>query len=95
MALGKKKYRCSLKIPEDITPGRYDLIVLGGYDYQKFLRKAVPYKFTPQNLSSLIEVINNILSIKTTAFFIFLPTSTRAWVVPSNLSHIKRDQALF
>ena len=61
---GKKKYRCSLKIPAELAPGEYDLIVCGGYEYQEFLRRAVPYKFVPQNMGSLIEAINNVLAIK-------------------------------
>jgi len=60
----KKKYQYSLKIPETIAPGRYDLIVCGGYDYQKFLRKATPYKFVPQSLATLIEAMNNLLTIE-------------------------------
>ena len=60
----KKRYQCSLKIPEDLAPGQYDLLVCGVYDYQRFLRKATPHKFVPQNLSSLIEVINDILAVK-------------------------------
>ena len=61
---GKKKYECSLKVPDELSPGKYDLIVCGGYDYERFLRKAAPYRFIPENLSSLIGAINNILAIK-------------------------------
>jgi len=60
----KKRYEARLKIPDELAPGRYELIVCGGYNYQIFLRKAAPYKFIPQNLSSLIGAINNILAIK-------------------------------
>ena len=61
---GKKEYRYSLKIPDDLAPGQYDLILCGSGDYYKFLRKAAPYKFTPQNFTTLVEAMNNILSIK-------------------------------
>ena len=60
----KKKYRYSMKIPDELAPGKYDLIVSGGYGYQKFLRKAVPYRFVPQNLKTLIEAMNNLLAIE-------------------------------
>ena len=60
----KKKYRYSLKIPEKTAPGKYDLILCGGYGYQEFLRRVAPYKFIPQNLVSLIEAMNNLLAIK-------------------------------
>jgi len=59
----KKEYHCSLKIPNELTPGKYDLIVCGGYGYQEFLIKAAPYKFVPQNLTTLVEAMNNLLTI--------------------------------
>ena len=59
----KKKYQCRLKIPDELAPGEYNLVVLGGYGYQEFLLKAAPYRFVPQNLTTLIEAMNNILHI--------------------------------
>jgi hypothetical protein len=59
----KKKYQCSLKIPRELAPGKYDLIVCGGYGYQEFLMKAAPYKFVPQSLQTLVEAMNNLLTI--------------------------------
>ena len=59
----KKRYRHSLKIPQNLAPGKYDLIVCGGYGYREFLRKAAPYKFVPQSLETLVEAMNNLLTI--------------------------------
>ncbi|MGA1979621.1 MAG: SpoIVB peptidase S55 domain-containing protein [Sedimentisphaerales bacterium] len=59
----KKKYQCSLKIPPELAPGKYDLIVCGGYGYQKFLMKTAPYKFVPQSIETLVEAMNNLLTI--------------------------------
>lgn len=59
----KKKYQCSLKIPSELAPGEYDLIVCGGYGYREFLSKAAPYKFVPQSFKTLVEAMNNILTI--------------------------------
>ena len=59
----KKKYRCSLKIPEDLAPGKYDLTVCGSAGYERFLLKTVPYRFIAQSLPSLIEAITNSLQI--------------------------------
>jgi hypothetical protein len=59
----KKEYHCSLKIPRELAPGKYDLIVCGGHGYQEFLMKAAPYKFVPQNLETLVEAMNNLLTI--------------------------------
>lgn len=59
----KKRYRFNLTIPSELTPGKYELIVCGGYGYRQFLRKAVPYRFVPQSLTTLFEAMNNLLSI--------------------------------
>ena len=59
----KKKYRCSLKIPEDLAPGKYELTVCGSSDYERFLMKTVPYRFIAQSLPSLIEAISNSLQV--------------------------------
>ncbi len=61
---GKEEYQFSLKIPEALTPGRYELIVCGSNDYRRFLMKAVPHKFTAQSFSDLIEALNHSLQIK-------------------------------
>ena len=60
---GKKKYHCSLKIPEDLAPGKYQLTVCGSRDYEQFLVKAAPHRFVAQSLPSLIEALNNSLRI--------------------------------
>jgi len=69
---GKKKYQYSLKIPDELAPGRYDLIITGGYGYLKFLRKAASYRFVPQNLATLIEAMNNLLAIKREGLYCLL-----------------------
>ncbi len=60
---GKKKYQCTLEIPEDLVPGRYDLTVCGSPDYERFLVKAVPYKFIAQSVPGLIEALNYSLGV--------------------------------
>jgi hypothetical protein len=61
---GKKKYEASIRIPDDLAPGKYSLMVCGGYDYLQFLMKATPHKFVAKNLPSMLEAINNILAVK-------------------------------
>ncbi|MHC4790551.1 MAG: SpoIVB peptidase S55 domain-containing protein [Planctomycetota bacterium] len=60
---GRKKYSFGLKVPDELPAGRYELLVSGGYGYENFLRKTAPYKFIPQNLTTLVEAINNLLAI--------------------------------
>ena len=61
---GKKRYLYSLKIPLELAPGRYDLLVCGPYEYRQFLRKMMPYKFIGQSLPSLLDALNDILAIR-------------------------------
>jgi hypothetical protein len=61
---GKKKYQYSLKIPDELVPGEYDLLVCGSDAYHEFLERAAPYRFVPQNLPTLIEAINNLLALR-------------------------------
>ena len=60
---GKKKYQCTLEIPEDLAPGIYDLTVCGSSDYERFLVKAVPYKFIANSVPDLIEALNYSLGV--------------------------------
>ncbi len=60
---GKKKYNCTLEIPENLAPGKYDLTVCGSLDYERFLVKSVPYKLIAQNVPALIEALNFSLSV--------------------------------
>lgn len=59
----KKKYQFNLKVPEDISPGKYELIVLGSSEYERHLRKTVPYRFMAYDMPSLIEALNDTLNI--------------------------------
>ncbi|MGD2093570.1 MAG: SpoIVB peptidase S55 domain-containing protein [Phycisphaerales bacterium] len=60
---GKKKYQGTLEIPEDLAPGGYELAVCGSPYYERFLTKAVPYKFIAESVPSLLEALKFTLSI--------------------------------
>jgi len=60
----KKSYNCSFTVPENTPAGQYGLIVCGWQDYLRFLKANVPYRFIPENLTSLVEAMKEILSIK-------------------------------
>lgn len=61
---GKKQYQWELKIPEDLSPGKYELTIAGYRVYEQFLVKAVPHRFVAQNKQGLIEALNNSLRIE-------------------------------
>ena len=60
----KKTYQLKLKVPDNLQPGKYEIIVAGAYEYERFLREVSPHKFTPQDLSSLIDALRNLLDIR-------------------------------
>ena len=73
---GKKKYHQSIKIPENLKPGTYDLSISGSEGYEQFITKAAPYKFVAQNIPELIEAIHNALDVSRDGlyFVLVLPT---------------------
>jgi hypothetical protein len=59
----KKKYTCKIEIPEELAPGKYELIVCGSQAYEQFLAKSVPHRFIATSMPELIEALNNALNI--------------------------------
>jgi hypothetical protein len=59
----KKKYQFSMKVPQDLEPGKYELIVSGTSEYEQHLRKNMPYRFMAYDMPTLIEALNDALSI--------------------------------
>jgi hypothetical protein len=59
----KQKYNFDFTVPENTPLGTYQLIICGGFDYEEFLRKTVPHRFVPENLDTLVGVINRILVV--------------------------------
>ena len=74
---GKKKYRDTLEIPENIAPGEYEFTICGSRDYEQFLAKAAPQRFVAQNFPGLISALNNALGIDRDGlhFILALPPS--------------------
>lgn len=69
---GHKNYKTSLTIPANIPPGQYKLMIGGTYDYVDFTTKASPYKYIPENLPSLISIINDIANTKRNNLYMVL-----------------------
>ncbi len=65
----KKMYRLKLTVPEDVDPGKYQLLLCGVYEYERFLRKTVPYRFLATNYQTLVEALNDALSVDRTQLY--------------------------
>lgn len=59
----KIKYEFQMEIPQDLKPGKYELIVCGAQNYERFLAKTVPYRFTATNMPDLIDALKSALNI--------------------------------
>lgn len=59
----KIKYEFQMEIPQDLEPGKYQLIVCGAQNYERFLAKTVPYRFSASNMPDLIDALKNALNI--------------------------------
>ncbi len=68
----KKKYQVSLNVPKDVAPGKYGLMLLGIYEYESFLRKALPYRLVAMNYKTLIEALNESLGYDRTRLYCLL-----------------------
>jgi len=60
----KKTHHLQFKIPENLPPGQYDILIGGGYEYEKFLRRVSPHKFTTHDLPTLVEALRDLLTIR-------------------------------
>jgi hypothetical protein len=72
LLMEKKKYRVRLNVPETVPPGKYGLMLLGPYDYENFLRKAMPYRFIATNYQTLVEALNESLNYDRTKLYCLL-----------------------
>jgi hypothetical protein len=91
----KKEYHRSLKIPRELAPGKYDLIVCGGSSYQEFLMKTAPYKFIPQNFETLVETMNNLLALsRDKLYFILVLPAAGVAVERAELPDLPATKAL-
>jgi hypothetical protein len=65
----KKKYALSLPVPKEVAPGKYNLMLLGIYEYENHLRKTVPYRFIASNYPMLVEALNRALNYDRTQLY--------------------------
>ncbi len=68
----KKRYQVSIKVPENVSDGKYNLMFLGVYEYENFLRKSVPYRFLATNYQTLVDALNAALNVNRTKLYCLL-----------------------
>ncbi|TFG50715.1 MAG: hypothetical protein E4H40_00725 [Candidatus Brocadiia bacterium] len=92
---GKRRFEYDISVPEQLSPGVYELSVMGSYEYQQFLTKATPYKFMARNLPSLIEALNNLLNVRRDRLYcIFILPSGGITVENAELPDLPATKAL-
>lgn len=68
----KKRYRMKVTIPEGTAPGKYPLMVCGAGEYERFLAKAMPFRFIATSYQSLVDALNMALGIQRTRLYCVL-----------------------
>ncbi len=77
----KKKYTVEIQIPDDLKPGNYKLSIMGGKDYESFLRRNATYRFMPINMDSLIDSMNNLLNVKMDRLYVIFAVPSKGLVI--------------
>ena len=68
----KKKYQVELSVPEHIAPGKYAVALFGPYEYENYVRKALPYRFIATNYQTIVEALNSALNYDRTKLYCLL-----------------------
>jgi hypothetical protein len=68
----RKTYRFAVRIPGNIEPGEYNLVVCGGAEYQQLLRQMAPYRFVPQDISTLAGALRELLGVRRSRLYCLL-----------------------
>ncbi len=68
----KRRHQVRIPVPEDLAPGKYNLMFLGVSEYEAFLRKATPYRFLATNYQTLVGALNTVLNVDRTRLYCVL-----------------------
>ncbi len=68
----KRRHQVRIPVPEDLPAGKYNLMFLGAYEYEAFLRKATPYRFLATNYLTLVDALNTVLNVNRTQLYCLL-----------------------
>jgi hypothetical protein len=91
----KKTHRLKFEVPDDLPPGQYNIVVAGSYEYENFLRKVSPHKFTTHNLATLVEGLKNILTIRRDKLYLTMTLPPGGVVIQrSELSDLPQTKAM-
>ena len=91
----KKAHRLQFKVPDNLAPGQYEILVGGAYEYEKYLRRVSPHKFTTHNLPTLVEALKNILAIRRDRLYLTMTLPPGGIVIQrSELSDLPQTKAM-
>ena len=66
----KELHKFRLDIPSDLEPGKYQLVIAGGSEYIKFIKKLSPHRFTALDFPTLADSLNNLLAVRRNRLFL-------------------------
>ncbi|MCH8194382.1 MAG: hypothetical protein IIA65_10260 [Planctomycetes bacterium] len=65
----KEAHSFEVTVPRNIAEGEYELTVCGPYDYAQHLRRVAPHRMLALNLSSLVDALEYVLSLRRDRLF--------------------------
>ncbi len=68
----RRKHQVRIHVPQDLPAGKYNLMFLGAYEYENFLRKSMPYRFIATNYQTLVDALNTALNVSRTKLYCLL-----------------------
>jgi hypothetical protein len=68
----KRRHQIRIPVPKDLPAGKYNLMFLGAYEYENFLRKAAPYRYLAMNYQTLVDALNTVLNVSRTRLYCVL-----------------------
>jgi hypothetical protein len=60
----KQSYDHKFKLPADIKPGEYELMIMGADGYAAFLKKAAPQRFIVNSLPNLLSALRTVTALR-------------------------------
>jgi hypothetical protein len=77
-------HKFKLDIPSDIEPGKYQVIIAGGYEYQRLLKNLSPHKYMAHNMTTLLSSLRNILDIKRNTLYMAMKLPSEGITIREN-----------
>jgi len=91
----RQALRFEVRIPEDLPPGSYEILVAGAAEYEKYVRRVAPHRFTAWDMPTLAQALRTIVSLRRDRLYLVmnLPAAGVA-IQQSEMPHLPESRTL-